>query len=105
MWLGFLQPGVRLGEDSQTALLPRRMALVVVAVLVVALKAVELVNEVRGHVGAPGFALELHLLRFNEFAQGMGQQARRLDAVLRGHGVVAVEQTQRCLLRTAGGVV
>ena len=115
--LGLVQPGLELVEDRHAALLTGTQAFAVVSLFQVTLDAVELVDQVQRHVGAPGLALGLHLLRLDELAPRVGPAAQTLDASLEGHGVVAgvvvghqvaaiaVEQAQRHVLRAAGAVV
>ena len=87
--LGFVQPGLELGKQRQAVLLTAVVALFIAGILESALDAVELVDHPQRDVGASGFALRLHLLRFDEFAPGMRPAGQAFDARLRGHGVVA----------------
>ena len=87
--LGFVEPGLKLVEQWLAALLTGGQALAVAGRFLVALDAVELVDQVQRHVGAAGFALGLYLLRVDELAPRMRPAGQTFDALLRGHGVVA----------------
>lgn len=57
-------------------------------VILFALDAVQLVDQIQGNVCAPGFTVGLHFLRFDELAACVRPAAQSLHAVLRSQRVV-----------------
>lgn len=77
LWLDLVQPGFELVELWLAALQTGGEALAVVSIFQVALDAVELVDQVQGHVGTAGLTFGLHLLCFDDLRRACAQQVRR----------------------------